>query len=135
MPISAPCVLLTKPYAVVRIVSSTVVPLSFHRRFGKRRVVPSSGTRKAYHSAVSGKDSIPSQRSYAEGEPACLSYAREGGVLATLFGDFCRRCLCEESWEFIVEAVAYEVSSVPGTGALVRLISTQLRRDGCINRS
>ena len=78
---------------------STVVPLSFHARFGKRRVMPSSASRRVYHST-----SFASR----EREPTCLRYAREGGEVATLFGEYCRHCLCEESWEFIVEGVAYE---------------------------
>lgn len=86
---------------------STVVPLSYHRRFGKRRVVPSPASRRGYHS------DHHSTHTSVEGEPTCLRYARKGGDLATLFGDFCKRCLCAESWEFIVEVVAYEVSLVP----------------------
>lgn len=111
-----PCVLLE--------IRSTVVPLSFHHRFGKRRVVPSSYTRRAYENTLSGGNDNHqvSRRTCVEGEPTCLRYAREGGDLATLFGNFCRHCLCEESWEFIVEAVAYEVRSFPKAGALVILI-------------
>lgn len=40
-----------------------------------------------------------------------LDYAEEGGEVADLFGDFCRRSLCGESWDFILDTVAYKVPS------------------------
>ena len=38
-----------------------------------------------------------------------LDYAEEGGEVAEVFGDFCRQSLCMESWDFIMDAVAYKV--------------------------
>ena len=38
-----------------------------------------------------------------------VDYAQEGGEVAEIFGDFCRKSLCMESWDFIVDAVAYKV--------------------------
>ena len=38
-----------------------------------------------------------------------LDYAREGGEVAELFGDFCRQSLCMESWDFIMDSMAYKV--------------------------
>eukprot|EP00903_Cladosiphon_okamuranus_P009869 g9375.t1 len=87
-----------------------VVPISFHRRFVKRRVAPLQASGRRYHAMSSVGDQYSWQID-AEGGPACLSYAREGGDLATLFGAFCKRYLCEESWDFLLEAVAYEEMS------------------------
>lgn len=39
-----------------------------------------------------------------------VDYANEGGEVAEIFGDFCRKSLCMESWDFIVDAVAYKVN-------------------------
>ena len=38
-----------------------------------------------------------------------LDYAKEGGEVSDMFGDFCRQNLCMESWEFIMDSVAYKV--------------------------
>ena len=38
-----------------------------------------------------------------------VGYFREGGLLASMFEQFCTRNLCAESWDFIVEACKYEV--------------------------
>lgn len=37
-------------------------------------------------------------------------YAQEGGEIAELFGDFCRKNLCMEGWDFIMDAMAYKVA-------------------------
>jgi len=89
---------------------STVFPLSFHYRFVKARVAPET-------SAKRGQD-VRSTRSYflnsnvPEIKWECLRYAREGGGVAALFGKFCTRNLCAESWDFIVDSVAYKVGLV-----------------------
>lgn len=36
-------------------------------------------------------------------------YAQEGGAVAELFGDFCRQSLCMESWDFVLDSIAYKV--------------------------
>ena len=42
-------------------------------------------------------------------------YAQAGGEVAEIFGEFCRQSLCMESWEFILDSVAFKV---PSTGSL-----------------
>lgn len=47
-----------------------------------------------------------------------LALATKGGEMAELFGNFCRRNLTLESWDFIVAALHYEakVSKLPLIG-------------------
>lgn len=40
------------------------------------------------------------------------SYAQEGGEVATIFGDYCRKSLCMESWDFVLDSVAYKVHDI-----------------------
>lgn len=47
-------------------------------------------------------------RSDCDKQGVC-DFAHEGGELAKMFGDFCRKNLCMESWDFIMDSVAYEV--------------------------
>eukprot|EP00904_Undaria_pinnatifida_P000034 jgi/Undpi1/10030/HiC_scaffold_28.g12484.m1 len=42
-----------------------------------------------------------------------LDYAEEGGEVAEVFGDFCRQSLCMESWDFIMDVVAYKKLTNP----------------------
>lgn len=51
---------------------------------------------------------VPTSLSVCANE-GVLDYAREGGEIAELFGEFCRQTLCMESWEFLVDSVAYKV--------------------------
>lgn len=37
-----------------------------------------------------------------------LALATKGGEMANRFGDFCRKHLCQESWDFIADAMRYE---------------------------
>eukprot|EP00904_Undaria_pinnatifida_P000027 jgi/Undpi1/10024/HiC_scaffold_28.g12478.m1 len=46
-------------------------------------------------------------RSDCDKQGVC-DFAHEGGELAKMFGDFCRKNLCMESWDFIMDSVAYE---------------------------
>ncbi|CAM9756489.1 unnamed protein product [Scytosiphon promiscuus] len=78
---------------------SAVFPLALHYRFGKKRVVPSVASTGGYHSEST---------SSRENPDTCLRLAREGGEIAHLFGEYCRRSLCMESWDFILESVSYE---------------------------
>lgn len=63
-----------------------------------------SNTGRAYVVPIEGPTS-PSVRS----NEGVLDFAREGGEIAELFGDFCRQNLCMESWDFLVDSVAYKV--------------------------
>lgn len=38
-----------------------------------------------------------------------LDYAKEGGEVAEMFGEFCKQNLCMESWDFIMVSIAYKV--------------------------
>ena len=38
-----------------------------------------------------------------------IDFAREGGLPAERFGEYCDNNLCSESWEFVLVAVHYEM--------------------------
>lgn len=86
---------LAHPYMYV---CSTLVPVATHHRWcwpGGVRVVP-------HHP----QDSVTALTEAYE----TLSYIREADTTAgVLFRTFCRQNMCMESWNFAVEAVAYEV--------------------------
>lgn len=46
-----------------------------------------------------------------DGKEGVYDYAQEGGEVAEVFGEFCRNSLCMESWDFIMDSVAYKVPS------------------------
>eukprot|EP00752_Nemacystus_decipiens_P012857 g11384.t1 len=79
---------------------SLVVPIARYHGWGwcswRYRVVPVDDGR-----ASSRGQLIPDA-------DCVIDFACKGGVLAKLFGQFCERNLCSESWEFVVEAVHYE---------------------------
>lgn len=55
---------------------------------------------------------LTTQREVSKQDPnhaGVLEYAREDGAVASLFKAFCKDNLCMDSWEFIVDAAAYEV--------------------------
>lgn len=53
---------------------------------------------------------VPTSQS-VEGNEGVYDFAQEGGEVAEIFGEFCRKSLCMESWEFIRDSVVYKVSS------------------------
>lgn len=44
----------------------------------------------------------------AENTEGVLVLAAKGGEIADKFGTFCRKFLCQESWDFIVDATHYQ---------------------------
>lgn len=75
---------------------SVFVPVSkYHGRHGKGKtgVVPLE---------------VPIRRTF-DNQRNVYYYAQEGGEVAELFGEFCRKNLCMESWDFVLDSVAYKV--------------------------
>lgn len=53
---------------------------------------------------------VPTSQSVDDKE-GVYDFAQEGGEVAEIFGEFCRKNLCMESWEFIRDSVVYKVPS------------------------
>lgn len=49
------------------------------------------------------------KRTLAPAAYGVISIARDGGMPAELFGGFCEKNLCSESWDFVLVAVQYEM--------------------------
>lgn len=48
-----------------------------------------------------------------------LCLIKKGGKTANRFGKFCQKNLCMESWDFVLDAVNYEMVSTVGRQALL----------------
>ena len=46
------------------------------------------------------------------GKYGVSDFAQKGGEVAEVFGEFCRDSLCIESWDFIMDCMAYKVCTV-----------------------
>eukprot|EP00904_Undaria_pinnatifida_P000029 jgi/Undpi1/10026/HiC_scaffold_28.g12480.m1 len=42
------------------------------------------------------------------GKDGVSDFAQKGGEVAEVFGEFCRDSLCMESWDFIMDCMAYK---------------------------
>lgn len=56
-----------------------------------------------------------------------LEIASKGGISSDRFGEFCRKNLCMESWDFIVEAVQYQVCINIFLNRHLRIIAPSVR--------
>lgn len=54
-------------------------------------------------------EATSSERDTISATAGVVDFAREGGTTAELFEKFCQSSLCMESWDFIVDAVHYEM--------------------------
>ena len=62
------------------------------------------------------------------GQEGVYELAQKGGEIAEVFGEFCRDSLCMESWDFIIDCMAYKVCTVAchQTDYATRALSTNV---------
>lgn len=69
----------------------------------------------------------------AAGMQGVLTLASTGSGMADLFADFCRKHLCQESWDFIVDATRYENMAVRNNVTFWFIYLVYIRIAGCDN--